>query len=241
MHESVLVAACAMSVPYDDRRYPLVSALKKAFGDPFDPASEPMFMYILHHNMPEAAIEYASDVRETLLRLYGENDPDASPPEVTSPHLYIDGKPVGMTRRSPRPSRLPDWITEEEFQYYVREFESRGFEGGLNWYRTGDINAILTKHLDRKHIAQPVLFIAGEDDMVTVRFGGSAKISHRLQQNCDNLQKVVFFKGAGHWIQQEKAAEVNATLLEWLGKLSSDIHQAVRPDGMRVPSVAHRL
>ncbi len=34
-----------------------------------------------------------------------------------------------------------------------------------------------------------------------------------------NLRKIVLIKGAGHWTQQEKPAEVNAALLEFLADL----------------------
>jgi pimeloyl-ACP methyl ester carboxylesterase len=35
------------------------------------------------------------------------------------------------------------------------------------------------------------------------------------------LRLVRIIDGAGHWIQQERPAEVNAALLEWLGGIGS--------------------
>lgn len=33
------------------------------------------------------------------------------------------------------PEILPDWITEEEIQYYAREYDRTGWTGPLNIYR----------------------------------------------------------------------------------------------------------
>jgi len=40
----------------------------------------------------------------------------------------------------PTPITLPNWLTEADIDFYVREFERTGFGGGLNWYRNIDRN-----------------------------------------------------------------------------------------------------
>ena len=64
---------------------------------------------MLHHNLPEAAVEYETDIRETLYRIYShrKDDKDATPAEITDPDLYVDGKPRSMIFRVPRPSSRP--------------------------------------------------------------------------------------------------------------------------------------
>jgi pimeloyl-ACP methyl ester carboxylesterase len=37
-----------------------------------------------------------------------------------------------------------------------------------------------------------------------------------MRQHVTDLRLVRIIDGAGHWIQQERPAEVNAALLEWL-------------------------
>ena len=32
-----------------------------------------------------------------------------------------------------QPAALHDWISQEEFDYYVKDFEAHGWNGGLNW------------------------------------------------------------------------------------------------------------
>jgi pimeloyl-ACP methyl ester carboxylesterase len=40
-----------------------------------------------------------------------------------------------------------------------------------------------------------------------------------MKEFVPNLRKTVLIKGSGHWTQQEKPAEVNAALLEFLADL----------------------
>ena len=40
-----------------------------------------------------------------------------------------------------------------------------------------------------------------------------------MRKQCTDLRYVRLIEGAGHWLQQERPAEVNAALLEFLGGL----------------------
>jgi pimeloyl-ACP methyl ester carboxylesterase len=40
-----------------------------------------------------------------------------------------------------------------------------------------------------------------------------------MRAQCTDLRLVRILEGAGHWLQQERPAEVNAALLEFLGTL----------------------
>jgi pimeloyl-ACP methyl ester carboxylesterase len=41
----------------------------------------------------------------------------------------------------------------------------------------------------------------------------------RMRAQCADLRQVKIMEGAGHWLQQERPAEVNAAPLEFLGTL----------------------
>ncbi len=105
----------------------------------------------------------------------------------------------------------PSWLGEEELAYYVATFEETGFTGGLNYYRNLDRNWALTEHLDGRVIEQPSLFVTGSKDPVA-RFMPADGLDRMLT----DLRGHVVLDGAGHWIQQERPAEVNAALLEFL-------------------------
>lgn len=52
---------------------------------------------------------------------------------------------------------LPSWLTEEDVNYYATKFGSKGFTGGLNYYRAMNLYDISTFHFVLKdfnyHIA----------------------------------------------------------------------------------------
>ena len=109
---------------------------------------------------------------------------------------------------------LPGWLRQDELDHYVAEFTRTGFTGGINWYRNMDRNWELTEHLAGAKVEVPSLFIGGRDDPVlTLRPPDSQDewlLDHRGS---------VLIDGAGHWVQQEAADQVNAALLQFLGEL----------------------
>jgi pimeloyl-ACP methyl ester carboxylesterase len=64
-------------------------------------------------------------------------------------------------------------------------------------------------------VEQPALFMAGERDSA-VLFGSVEPMKASLP----NLRKVVLLPGCGHWTQQERPAEVNADLIDFLSRES---------------------
>ncbi|MZD09607.1 alpha/beta fold hydrolase [Streptomyces sp. SID5785] len=108
----------------------------------------------------------------------------------------------------------PGWLSEEELAHYVETFERTGFTGGLNYYRNLDRTWERTAPLAGRTVDVPSLFVTGSKDPVA-RF----MPSDRLEDVLTDLRGRVVLDGAGHWIQQERPAEVGAALLEFLDKL----------------------
>ena len=52
-----------------------------------------------------------------------------------------------------------------------------------------------------------------------LRFYPDIDMVELMRQRCAEVRLVRLFEGAGHWLQQERPAEVNAALLEFLGGL----------------------
>jgi len=122
--------------------------------------------------------------------------------------------PEGFIDRLPEPDGLPDWISQDELDHYISEFSRTGFTGGLNWYRNFDRNWETTAELADARISVPSLFIAGTADPVL-----SFTRADRASEMISGPYRQVMIDGAGHWIQQERPDEVNATLLDFLNGL----------------------
>mgnify|MGYP002865716850 FL=1 len=205
LHPERFSALVAMSVPYSGRaaESPLVS-WRNAYGD--------NFYYILYHQEPGVAeAEYDADPRGILSRLYLSPDSPRHPPQVTDRHRSAGG----WIPRLGAPVGLPDWLTEEDLDYFVKQFSAAGFRGGVNYYRNFHRNWEITPQLANARVTVPTLFIAGENDVV-IAGASQGRLEGAMRRVVDDLRGVILLPEAGHWIQQELPEETNAALLEFL-------------------------
>ena len=158
--------------------------------------------YIVHFNRQPGVADAAFDANtENFLRnLYRTEqwklDVPADHPGMKLVYL--------ATRKEPWGAPL---LSEGELAVFVRSFEESGFTGGLNWYRNFTRNWKLLADVEER-VDQPSLMIYGEYDVVP---------------KIDNLEKYVpnveiHTLECGHWIQQERPAETNGLVLNWLGR-----------------------
>ncbi|MEO6842218.1 MAG: alpha/beta hydrolase [Bradyrhizobium sp.] len=152
--------------------------------------------------------EFERDVAVTMRRLLGRgfSDPSAS--------LFVeDGKGFLGDTSTSRP--LPAWLSEADLARFTAAYQKSGFGGGLNWYRNIDRNWELTAPWQGAQIHQPSLFIAGSNDSVITGLIGAKRVNE-LDRVLPNLKRKLIIDGAGHWVQQERADEVNAALIAFL-------------------------
>ncbi len=170
-------------------------------------------LYFLDPGVAEAELE--RDVRATMRRLFYGLSGDTPPAERWHP---IQPEPhSNMLGSVPDPTTLPRWLTEEDLDIYVETFQRTGFRGGLNWYRNFDRNWELLAAFSRGKITVPALFMWGDQDP-TLEIPGMDKRIERMSGVVPRLHSTVF-AGAGHWVQEERAAQVNARLLKFLQSL----------------------
>jgi pimeloyl-ACP methyl ester carboxylesterase len=194
-------AVAGLSVPYVGRSpIPPLDVFRMMAGD--------HFFYILYFQEPGVAeAELEADVEDTLRRfLYAASGDVAEPPD-----FWQKPKDAGFLDGLPQPKTLPAWLTAADLAYYTGEFRRSGFRGPLNWYRNFDRNWHELAHLAGKKIEIPSLFVAGERDAVL------AMIPLDAMRDCvTDMRKLVLLPGCGHWTQQERPAEVNAALIDFL-------------------------
>ena len=155
-----------------------------------------------------AEAELERDVALSMRTLLGRgfSDPSAS--------LFVeDGKGFLGNPRADLP--LPDWLNEADLAHFTEAYRQTGFRGGLNWYRNIDRNWELTAPWHSAQIHQPSLFIAGSKDAVITGLIGAKRVGD-MERVLPGLRQKLIIDGAGHWIQQERADEVNAALVSFL-------------------------
>ena len=115
---------------------------------------------------------------------------------------------------TPAPDVLPAWLTEHDVDVYAEAFEQSGFFGPVSFYRNMDANWERSKDIPASLYTMPT------------------RLPHRLARpgqlhdararprpwprRCPTSAGATVVEGAGHWVQQEKPAETNAALLEFL-------------------------
>ena len=116
--------------------------------------------------------------------------------------------------------QLPAWLTQKDLDYYVSEFKEAGFRGGINYYRNINRNWETTPQLTGAKISAPVMFVAGEQDIVIAGASADA-LTASMKTTVNDLRGVTLLPNTGHWVQQERPEEVNALLLDFLRGLKA--------------------
>jgi pimeloyl-ACP methyl ester carboxylesterase len=171
------------------------------------------FHYILYFQTPGVAeAELERDVARSLRGFY--RDPVQIDPEQMrkAPPGVFGPKGGGLLDRFADGAH-GKFLTDADFEVFVKAFKKTGFRGGLNWYRNIDRNWEDAAKLPSR-IEQPALMITAELDVVL-----RPEMAEGMSNWVPNLRKTVLVKGSGHWTQQEKPAEVNAAMLEFLSDL----------------------
>lgn len=166
--------------------------------------------YQLYFQQPGLAeAELGRDPAVTLRRTFWSLSGNAPEGQRWSPDL----PEAGFLASVHEPAALPAWLPAPELALHVETFRRTGFRGGLNWYRNIDRNWALMAPFFGAPVRVPGLFIAGRRDPV---LGWAGKAVEALPGTVPGLRGQVLIETAGHWVQQEAAAEVNAALLGFL-------------------------
>lgn len=204
MRPDLFRAVVGMSVPFaPPGGIDLLSALEKLGISTF---------YMQYFQTPGVAeAEFEADIENSLRRIYYSGSGDA--PERASFGLLAPGK--GFLDNTLDPPALPPWLSAQDLAYYAGEFRRAGFRGGLNWYRNLRRGWELSGAWRGCTIKQPSMFIAGARDGV-LKFPASKAQIDAYPQTLPGLRGCHILEGAGHWIQRERADDVNALLLVFL-------------------------
>ncbi|HKP58738.1 MAG TPA: alpha/beta hydrolase [Polyangiales bacterium] len=166
--------------------------------------------YMFYLQTPEAAAELERDVEHSLRTLLAGVAGEApTPTEYTA--LIQEGK--GFLESFDAVTEPPRWIDPGHFARLVAEYRRTGFQKPLYLYHNVDLNWELLAAWSGKRIEQPALFLGGDRDPTLVNSWGKQAL--QALPTVVPQVKVQMFEGAGHWLQQERPAEVTRALLEF--------------------------
>ena len=181
-----------------------IGIMRKRFGDDF---------YIVNfQDSQEADRVFAADTKRVFDIMMRRNVMSRARFEQLPPEMRVPSLLRLMARAEPGGDAL---LSDAERDYYADAFARTGFTGAINWYRNWSRNWETQEGLD-DIVHVPTLFIGAVDDTIIPldRIEGMKPLVRDLE--------VHMLEHCGHWSQQEKPAEVNALMLDWL----EERHQA---------------
>jgi pimeloyl-ACP methyl ester carboxylesterase len=197
-----------LSVPYAPRGGPRPSEVFAQLGG----EEEFYVSYFQEPGRAEAGIE--PDVRGWLAGFFAALSADTMPgPGAPDPHFV--GRGGTLRDRFPTGPR-PSWLSEADLDVYAAEFERTGLTGALNRYRNMDRDWADLAAFDGAPVTQPSLFIGGALDASTTWMADAISA---FPVTLPGLAAAHILDGCGHWLQQERPAEVNQLLTGWLAAL----------------------
>jgi pimeloyl-ACP methyl ester carboxylesterase len=104
-------------------------------------------------------------------------------------------------------------LSDAELDVYVRAFGRTGTRGSLNWYRAMDLNWEDERRIADPTIRVPALMITAENDPVL-----RPALAEPMPKWVPGV-RIVNIPRCSHWTQQERPAEVNLLLLDFLADL----------------------
>jgi pimeloyl-ACP methyl ester carboxylesterase len=204
----VFRAVGMLSVPYAPRGGPRPSEVFGQLGGDEE-------FYVSYFQEPgRAEAEIEPDVRGWLAGFYAALSADTMPaPGAPDPHFVGRG---GRLRDRFSTGRLPVWLSESDLDHYSGEFERTGVSGALNRYRSMDRDWEDLAAFDGAPVTQPSLFVGGGLDASTTWMADAIKA---FPTTLPGLVSSHILDDCGHWIQQERPAQINRLLTDWLSSL----------------------
>jgi pimeloyl-ACP methyl ester carboxylesterase len=207
-------AVVALSVPFPVRgKAPPTSLMPRT--------AESQFYQLYFQEPGVAEREFERDTRWTMRNMLYAGSGEALGAGVAGGQIALPtmvSKGGGFLQGGGAPAKLPEWLSEQDVEFYAAEFQRSGFRGPLNYYRNFDRNWELLAPFSGASVSTPALYVAGDRDPVIVNpykdqlLGG---MRHFVPQ----LRQPIFLPGCGHWTQQERADEVNVAIIEFLRSL----------------------
>jgi pimeloyl-ACP methyl ester carboxylesterase len=202
LHPARTAGVIGVNTPYIPRALaPPLAIFRQLFGDNY---------YVCHFQEPGVAdAGLARDPRRVFTQLMRRGVPIAE----TEARLAALGRMPNMVEMVSEGTPLGAPLLDDgEIGVYAETFARTGFTGGINWYRNFDRNWETTPTLDGARIDVPSLMVTAEWDAVL-----RPEMAEPMRAFVPDLE-LQMIRACGHWTPQEKPVELNAIMIDWLGR-----------------------
>ena len=219
LYPDTIRAVGALSVPYTPiGEKSLIQLFRELYKGKF-------FYQLYIQEEGKAEAEFEADVKTALEKTYFSGDGRGMQfmmENIGNP-AYQKNPDSTMLENSPVFDAYPAWLSQEDMDYFVSEFEQSGFRGPFNRYRAQDIDFEELQEFKNVSYPLPACFITGTLDPVNFfardENASSEDILTAFTKNYDDLRKVEVIDGIGHWTQQESPELVTNYMIDFLTNL----------------------
>jgi pimeloyl-ACP methyl ester carboxylesterase len=217
-------AVASLCVPYVPDGFALPNLLplvdRRTYPEAECPFGQWDYMRFYEERFDKAVADFEADIQATVRALFRAGNPAARGKPSRTATIRRDGGWFGGAGRAPEVPMDPAVLTPADLAQYVAALTRNGFFGPDSWYMNHAANAAYASRApDGGRLSMPVLFLHGACDATceTVDSGLAAP----MRRACADLTEAVV--NSGHWMAQERPAEVNAALARWLATRVPDL------------------
>ena len=171
-------------------------------------------------NFAAAIAPFDANPFNAIKALFRGGDPASKGKPSRTAYVRRDG---GWFRGAAEPPDVPrddKVISEIDLFAYADALSRNGFFGPSSFYMNHETNATYADRAVNSGVLEiPVLFIAAEYDFTCECI--DSRLTEPMREHCTDLKSKVV--QSGHWMAQEKPAEVNAALAQWLAISLPDV------------------
>ncbi|XP_038252677.1 bifunctional epoxide hydrolase 2 isoform X1 [Dermochelys coriacea] len=175
--------------------------------------AHPVFDYQLYFQEPGVAeLELEKDLSRTFrIIIRSIRKEDHLPVPLNFTNVRERGGLLAGMPEDPPPSQI---LQGADLQYFIQQYKKSGFRRPLNWYRNMQANWQWSLSAKDRKILVPALMVTAGKDFVL-----HPKLSKGMEEWIPQLTRG-HIEECGHWIQMERAADLNKILIKWL----EDVH-----------------
>ena len=178
------------------------------------PAAQWDYQLFYRENFAAAVAGFERDVGRTVRVLFRSGNPSGKGKPAPTAQVRASGDWFRGRASAPDVPRDAALLSEEDERRYTSALGRNGFFGPCSWYMNWKANLAYAQRAKANwRLDIPVLFLHAEYDYICETI--VSRLAEPMRAHCSNLTEVTI--PSGHWMAQEKPAEVNAALAKWIG------------------------
>jgi pimeloyl-ACP methyl ester carboxylesterase len=210
-------AVANLCVPYVPEGFGIEHLLPLADRTLYPEATFPAAQWDYHlfyrENFAAACAAFDANIRATVKAMFRAGNPAGQGQPAFTAGVRARGGWYGPGAGAPDLPRDATVLTQADEDVYTEALSRHGFFGPDSWYMNADANTAFAEAVRTGWTLNlPVLFLHAAYDYVCETL--TSRLADPMRAWCPDLTEATV--PSGHWMAQERPAEVNAALSAWL-------------------------